>query len=79
MDYTVVIRTLGTAGEYYQRTLDSLLNQTIQPEAIIIYIAEGYPISKETIGIERYVYVKKGMVAQRALPYNEVNTDYMFF
>jgi GT2 family glycosyltransferase len=79
MNYTVVIRTLGTAGEYYQRTLDSLLNQTIQPKAIIIYIAEGYPIPKETIGVECYVYVKKGMVAQRALPYNEVNTEYMLF
>lgn len=79
MNYTVVIRTLGTAGKYYQRTLDSLLNQTIKPEAIIIYIAEGYPIPQETIGIERYVYVKKGMVAQRALPYNEVNTEYMLF
>ena len=79
MNYTVVIRTLGTAGEYYQRTLDSLLNQTIQPEAVIIYIAEGFSIPKETIGIERYVYVKKGMVAQRALPYNEVNTEYILF
>lgn len=79
MNYTVVIRTLGTAGEYYQRTLDSLLKQTIQPEAVIIYIAEGFSIPKETIGIERYVYVKKGMVAQRALPYNEVNTEYMLF
>ena len=79
MNYTVVIRTLGIAGEYYQRTLDSLLNQTIQPEAIIIYIAEGYSVPRETIGIERYVYVKKGMVAQRALPYNEINTEYMLF
>lgn len=79
MQYTVVIRTLGTAGNYYQRTLNSLLEQTIQPQAIIIYIAEGYSIPKETIGIERYVYVKKGMVAQRALPYNEVNTEYMLF
>lgn len=79
MNYTVVIRTLGTAGKYYQRTLDSLLNQTIKPEAIIIYIAEGYPIPQETIGLERYVYVKKGMVAQRALPYNEVNTEYILF
>lgn len=79
MDYTVVIRTLGRAGEYYQRTLDSLLMQTIQPSAIIVYIAEGYSIPKETIGIEQYVYVKKGMVAQRALPYDEVNTEYMLF
>lgn len=79
MDYTVVIRTLGTAGNCYQRTLDSLLEQSITPQAVIIYIANGYPIPKETIGIEKYIYVKKGMVAQRALPYTEVNTEYILF
>ena len=79
MDYSVVIRTLGTAGWYYQRTLDSLFEQTIAPHAIFIYLAEGYQIPKETIGIEKYIYVKKGMVAQRALLYNEVNTEYMLF
>ena len=79
MQYTVVIRTLGTAGEYYRRTLNSLLEQTIKPQAIVVYIAEGYPIPQETIGIEKYVYVKKGMVAQRALPYSEVESEYMLF
>ena len=77
--YSVVIRTLGKAGEKYQKMLDSLKTQTILPQEIIIYIAEGYEIPKETIGIERYVYVKKGMVAQRALPYNEVKTEYVLF
>lgn len=79
IDYTVVIRTLGTAGDYYQRTLNSLLNQTVKPKAVVIYIAEGYEIPKETIGIEQYVYVKKGMVAQRALRYDEVESEYMLF
>lgn len=79
MDYTAVIRTLGTAGGYYQRTLDSLRLQTIQPDAIVVYIAEGYSTPKETIGKERYIYVKKGMVAQRALPYDEVKTEYCIF
>ena len=78
-EYTAVIRTLGTAGEKYQQLLDSLQAQTIAPQAIIVYIAEGYPLPKETIGIERYVYVKKGMVAQRALPYDEVQTEWMLF
>lgn len=77
MQYTAVIRTLGTAGEKYQTLLNSLVAQTIQPTAILVYIAEGYPIPKETIGVEQYIYVKKGMVAQRALPYNEVKTEYM--
>ena len=79
MEYTVVIRTLGKAGEKYQKMLDSLKTQTILPKGIITYIAEGYEIPKETIDIEQYVYVKKGMVAQRALPYNEVKTEYILF
>lgn len=77
MQYTAVIRTLGKGGEKYQQLLNSLVNQTIKPTAIIVYIAEGYAIPKETIGIEQYVYVKKGMVAQRALSYNEIKTEYM--
>lgn len=79
MEYTAVIRTLGKAGEKYQTLLDSLVSQTIPPKAIIVYIAEGYPVPAETVGIERYVYVKKGMVAQRALRYDEVETEYMLF
>lgn len=79
IDYTAVIRTLGFAGEYYQILLNSLVAQTIKPKEIIVYIAEGYPIPKETVGVERYIYVKKGMVAQRALCYDEVETEYMLF
>lgn len=79
MEYSVVIRTLGKAGDFYQATLDSLLHQTIRPYAVLIYIAEGYPLPKETIGIEEYHYVPKGMVAQRALKYNEVKTEYCLF
>lgn len=59
-EYTAVIRILGTAGEKYQQLLDSLLAQTIAPQAILVYIAEGYTLPKETIGKERYIYVKKG-------------------
>lgn len=79
MQYTAVIRTLGTAGEKYQTLLNSLAAQTIHPTAIMVYIAEGYPIPKETIGVEQYIYVKKGMVAQRALLYDEVKTEYVLF
>lgn len=79
MEYTAVIRTLGTAGEKYQTLLDSLNNQTIQPKKILVYIAEGYSLPKETIGKEEYIYVKKGMVAQRALNYKEVESEYILF
>lgn len=79
MNYTAVIRTLGKSESKYQQTLNSLASQTIPPQNIIVYIAEGYPIPLETIGWEKYVYVKKGMVAQRALPYDEVTTEWILF
>lgn len=76
-EYCAAIRTLGTAGEKYLQTLKSLQNQTIPPKKILVYIAEGYDLPKETIGIEQYIYVQKGMIAQRALPYTEIDTDYV--
>lgn len=79
MEYSVAIRTLGTARDKYQRLLNSLEKQTVPPKEIIVYIAEGYPIPSETIGKEKYVYVKKGMAAQRALQYTEINTEYILF
>lgn len=79
MKYTAVIRTLGKAGDKYQRLLNSINNQSVKPEKILVYIAEGYSLPKETIGKEQYIYVKKGMVAQRALRYDEVETEYILF
>lgn len=79
MEYTAIIRSLGKAGAKYQQELDSLLTQTIPPTDIIVYLAEGYDIPPETCGRERYVYVPKGMVAQRALRYEEVKTEYVLF
>lgn len=79
MEYTVVIRTLGKAGDKYQQELNSILAQTIQPKEILVYIAEGYSLPKETCGLERYIFVKKGMVAQRAIQYDEVTTEYILF
>lgn len=79
MEYSAVIRTLGKGGVYYQKTLDSLMGQTLKPKSIIVYIADGYPLPSETVGVERCVYVKKGMVAQRALPYDEVDTEFILF
>lgn len=79
MEYTAVIRTLGTAADKYQRELNSLCAQSIPPKEIFVYIADGYAIPKQTCGREQYIYVKKGMIAQRALPYNEVSTEYILF
>jgi GT2 family glycosyltransferase len=78
-NYCVAIRTLGTAGEKYQTLLDSLNAQTIPAKKILVYIAEGYELPKETIGIEEYVQCPKGMIAQRSLPFDGVDTEYVLF
>lgn len=77
--YTAVIRTLGKAGEKYQALLNSLIRQSHKPDSIIVYLAEGFPIPKETVHKEKIVYVPKGMVAQRALRYEEVKTEWILF
>lgn len=78
-DYCVAIRTLGTAGEKFQQELDSLIAQTTKPKKILIYIPDGYPLPKESVGIEEYIRCPKGMVAQRALPFEEVDTPLCLF
>lgn len=73
--YSIAIRTLGTAGEKYLEELRSIARQTIQPEKVLIYIAEGYNRPIEQIANEQYIWVPKGMMAQRALPYNEITSE----
>lgn len=77
MSYSVAIRTLGTSGEKYVRELVSITKQTILPDRVVVYIAEGYERPSFQIGKEEYVWVKKGMVSQRSLPYKEIESDYI--
>lgn len=79
MEYSVAIRTLGTAGEKYQMLLDSLNRQTIMPRKILVYIPFGYELPKETIGWEEYIRCPKGMITQRSLPFDEIETEYILF
>ncbi len=78
-DYCVCIRTLGKAGDKYQTLLNSLKQQTVQPKKILVYIPYGYDLPRETIGIEQYIRCEKGMVHQRALPFDEVDTEWILF
>ncbi len=74
MKYSVAIRTLGTSGEKFVRELESIKRQTVQPEKVIVYIADGYNRPEYTIGREEYVWVKKGMMSQRILRYDEIDS-----
>jgi len=75
MTYSVAIRTLGQNAVVLKRELESIARQTLQPEKVIIYIAHGYDRPTFQVGKEEYVWVKKGMVAQRALEYREIDSD----
>ncbi len=75
LTYSIAIRTLGTSGECLRRELLSIKAQTMQPEKVAIYIADGYSRPDFQIGDEEYIWVKKGMMAQRALRYDEITSD----
>ena len=75
MTYSIAIRTLGTAGEKFHKELESLYAQTVPPERVVIYIAEGNEQPNLTVGKEEYLWVPKGMMSQRALPYDEITSD----
>ena len=75
MQYSVAIRTLAANVEVLKCELESIALQTKQPEKVVVYIAEGYERPQFQTGREEYVWVKKGMVAQRALEYREIDSD----
>lgn len=50
--YSVTIRTLGSAGEKYAATLDSIAKQKIKPEEVVVVIPYGYDLPKERLGYE---------------------------
>lgn len=75
--YSVAIRTLGTSGEKLRKTLEGVHAQTLKPERICIYIAEGYSRPDFTVGEEKYFWVRKGMMSQRILPYEEITSEYI--
>ena len=75
LTYSVAIRTLGKNPDVLKRELESVLQQTLQPDKVVIYIAEGFERPSFQVGKEEYVWVKKGMVAQRALEYREIDSD----
>lgn len=75
LTYSVAIRTLAKSVDTLKVELESVMHQSIMPEKVIVYIAKGFERPSFTIGLEEYVWVKKGMVAQRVLDYREIESD----
>lgn len=77
MEYSICIRTLGTAGDKYIKLLDSIKKLTIQPKEVLIVIPHGYEIPSYSIGIEKIVRSDKGMLLQRIIGYEEASSEYV--
>lgn len=75
LSYSIVIRTLGKNPDVLHQELLSVWQQTARPDKVIIYIADGYERPPFNVGQEEYVWVQKGMVAQRALDYREIDSE----
>ena len=79
ISYSIAIRTLGRAGEKYQKLLDSIAKSKIQPEKIVVVLPEGFSIPKEQIGCEEYVYCSKSMIQQRIEALKYITSEYTLF
>lgn len=76
IDYSVIIRTTGKAGEKYQRLLNSISQLEPQPKEIIVILPENYEKPYEKLGWETYYFCEKGMVTQRLVGVEMCRTKY---
>lgn len=76
LDYSVIVRTTGKAGDKYARLLESIENLNPQPQEIIVVLPEGYSPPKESLGKEKICYCPKGMVIQRLYGIQQCTTRY---
>ena len=80
INYSVVIRTIGKAGDKYKALLNSIEKLNPSPIEIIVVIPEGYSLPKERIGNglkEKFIFSKKGMVEQRLRGIGEAKGEYL--
>lgn len=79
IDYSVVIRTIGKAGEKYRHLLQSVKQLEPSPIEVIVVLPEGYELPEEKLGSERFAFSKKGMTFQRLAGAAECKTRYALF
>lgn len=80
INYSVVIRTIGKAGEKYRKLLTSIENLEPRPSEVIVVLPNGYELPKERIGNglnERFIYCKQGMVEQRWVGIENAKSEYL--
>jgi len=76
IDYSIIIRTLGNAGDKYKKLLKSIDELCPKPKNVYVVLPEGYRIPDERLGYEHFYFCKKGMVSQRLYGINICTTKY---
>ena len=76
IDYSVIIRTTGKAGEKYRRLLQSIASLEPQPREVIVVLPEGYALPEDQLGWETFCFCPKGMVIQRLHGIDQCKTPY---
>lgn len=76
IDYSVIIRTTGKAGEKYRKLLQSIAALEPQPKEVIVVLPEGYALPEDQLGRETFCFCPKGMVIQRLTGIAQCKTPY---
>lgn len=76
IEYSVIIRTTGKAGEKYRRLLRSISQLEPQPREVIVVLPEGYALPEDRLGWETFSFCPKGMVIQRLHGIAQCRTPY---
>lgn len=77
IEYSIVIRTIGKAGEIYQTMLSCIERLEPQPREVIVVLPEGYDLPQEKLGFEKFVFSPKGMVEQRIYGIERCTSEYV--
>lgn len=77
MEYSICIRTLGTAGEKYEKLIASINKLNLKPREVIVVIPKGYNLPNIEAINQRVIYSEKGMLLQRIIGYEEAKTEFV--
>lgn len=76
IEYSIIIRTTGMAGDKYKRLLKSIDKLEPKPVEVIVVLPIGYKKPEEQLGYETFYFAPKGMVSQRIYGVMKCNTKY---
>lgn len=76
INYSVIIRTTGKAGEKYRKLLSSIDSLVPKPKEVIVVLPEGYDLPADQLGWETFYFCPKGMVIQRLKGIEFCKTQY---